>query len=94
MTDYYFIKKIDPSKIAKLNDSEYGILVRSVDLLNKDVRQADFPSDLLGPVFYIMRKCGSTDLSCYQGMRLFAMQFRYKKFMIDALRSYAYQTSS
>lgn len=84
----YIVKQIDPMKVAVLDDKEYAELEKAAELLNQGVREKEFPPTLQAGAFYIMRKCGVTNVRTFDGMRIVALQFSSRKLMIERLRAY------
>ena len=87
----YFVKPIDLSKVAQLNNYDYVILWEIVNNIHKYPLEKDVPKELLhsyAASFYIMRKCGSTDLRCHDGIRWISSQISKSQLLIERLRSY------
>jgi hypothetical protein len=81
-----FVKRIDPAKVAQLSKNEYSSLWEIAEKLNNGVQEEDVPADLCAAAFHIMRNCGVSDLRCYAGMKIVAMQLNNTRMLIERLR--------
>lgn len=90
----YYVKDLDPVKVAKLDNTTLANLFYAADPIHAEIREADMPPHLHAMAFLTFKSCGMKDLRGFDGMRIGAMQLRRMRLTVERLRTYGNLTRS
>ena len=78
--------RINPQRIAELSDPNFNYLINACQTLSKTSREADFPADLQGRLYQLLRLAGSNPRS-YSELRATASVVMMQRTFIQRIRA-------